>query len=236
MFRDCRNVDATVVRCQVSRYGVYHERVTRRYRLKRRAERQDDTRQRIVDAAIELHQSVGPAATTVSDIADRAGVGRVTVYRHFPDELTLFRACSGSYLQRNPLPDPERWHEIADPVQRLRHALTEVYEYHRTHAAMFTHVLADIRDHEVMTPYHDHWERATDVLVAPWNVRGRRRMLLRAGVGLALSFDAWRSLVRDHGLTNDQAVEVALRLAVDLSAAGVVESPAPGVVKSAGRS
>ena len=209
---------------------MYHQRVTRKYRLKRRAERQHDTRQRIVNAAIELHQTIGPAATTISDIADRAGVGRVTVYRHFPDELTLFRACSGSYLQRNPLPNPQRWRDIADPLQRLRSALMEVYEYHRTHEAIFTHVLADTRDHEVMTPYHAHWERAADVLIAPWRVRGRRRALLRAGIGLALSFDAWRSLVRDNGLTNDQAVDVGLRLAIDVPAAGVAALPVPAVV------
>jgi AcrR family transcriptional regulator len=225
----------SIVGCQVSRYNLYHQRMTRTYRLKRRAERQDDTRERIVNAAIELHQTIGPAATTVSDIAERAGVGRVTVYRHFPDELTLFRACSGSHLQRNPLPDPQRWHEIADPLQRLRSALMEVYEYHRTHEALFTHVLADVRDHEVMTPYHAHWERAADVLVAPWRARGRRRALLRAGIGLALSFDAWRSLVRDHGLTNDQAVDVALRLAIDLPAAGVTGLPVPAVVAGSTR-
>src|SRR6476620_7794449 len=69
--------------------------MTRRYELKRRAERQDETRQRIVDATIELHQTIGAAQTTVSEIAKRAGVGRVTVYRHFPDEETLFNACSG---------------------------------------------------------------------------------------------------------------------------------------------
>jgi AcrR family transcriptional regulator len=231
MFRDLEGeCKPRRVRRQVSRYGVYHQRVTRKYRLKRRAERRDDTRQRIVDAAIELHQTVGPAATTVSDIADRAGVGRVTVYRHFPDELTLFRACSGSYVQRNPLPDPQRWQEIADPLQRLRSALMEVYEYHRTHEAIFTHVLADLRDHEVMTPYQAHWGRAADVLVAPWRARGRRRALLRAGIGLALSFDAWRSLVRDHGLTKDQAVDVALRLAIDLPAAEVAEFGVPAVV------
>lgn len=198
--------------------------MTRKYRLKRRAERQEDTRQRIVNAAIELHQTIGPAATTVSDIADRAGVGRVTVYRHFPDELTLFRACSGSYLQRNPLPDPERWRAIADPLQRLRSALVEVYEYHGTHEAMFTHVLADARDHEVMTPYHAHWERATDVLVAPWRARARRRTLLRAGIGLALSFDTWRSLVRDYDLTAAQAIDVATRLVIDPTAADGLKS------------
>jgi AcrR family transcriptional regulator len=224
-----------MARCQVSRYGVYHQRMARKYRLKRRAERQDDTRQRIIDATIELHQTIGPAATTVSDIAARAGVGRVTVYRHFPDELTLFRACSGSYLHRNPLPDPERWHEIADPLQRLRSALGEVFEYHRMHEALFTHVLADVRDHEVMAPYRAHWERAADVLVAPWRARGRRRALLRAGIGLALSFDAWRSLVRDHGLTNDHAVDVALRLAFDLPADAVDDVRLPGLAAGSTR-
>ena len=192
----------------------------RTYRLKHRAERQDETRQRIVEAAVELHQTVGPAATTVSEIAERAGVGRVTVYRHFPDELTLVRACSGLYLERHPLPDPERWREIPDPVERFRTALRDVYAYHRATESMFTHVLADARDHAVMTPYHAHWQRAADVLVAPWQARGRRRTLLHAGIGLALSFDTWRSLVRDHGLTDDQAIAVALRL--------VGDTPGPG--------
>jgi AcrR family transcriptional regulator len=208
---------------------VYHQSVARKYRLKHRADRQDETRQRIVEAAIELHQSVGPTATTVSEIAERAGVGRVTVYRHFPDELTLVRACSGLYLERHPLPDPERWNEIPDPVERFRIALRDVYAYHRATEAMFTRVLADVRDHEVMTQYHAHWVRATDVVVAPFRARGRRRSLLRAGIGLALSFDAWRSLVRDHGLTDDQAVDVALRLAIDLPEAGVAESRIPAI-------
>jgi AcrR family transcriptional regulator len=151
----------------------------------------------------------------VSEIAERAGVGRVTVYRHFPDEPTLSRACSGLYMQRNPLPDPGRWREIPDAGDRLRSALTEVYAYHRANEAMFSHVLADARDHEVLKPYHAHWQGAADVLVAPWGLRGRARRLLRAGIGLALSFDTWRTLVRDHGLTDSQAVDVALRLARD---------------------
>lgn len=187
--------------------------MTREYRKRKRAELEDETRSRIVEATIELHRTIGPSATTVSQIAERAGVGRVTVYRHFPDEPTLSRACSGLYMQRNPLPDPERWLEIRDPLDRLRSALGEVYAYHRANEAMFSHVLADARDHEVMKPYHDHWQRAADVLVAPWRARGRRRTLLRAGIGLALSFDTWHTLARDHGLTDRQAVDVALLLA-----------------------
>jgi AcrR family transcriptional regulator len=187
--------------------------MARPYKLKRRAERQDQTRGRIIEAAIELHQTVGPAATTVSDIAARAQVGRVTVYRHFPDEPTLARACSGLYFERHPAPDPDRWRTIPEPAERLRTALRETYAYHRATEAMMTRVLADARDHEVMAPYHAHWRHAADVLAAPWRARGRRRTLLRAGIALALSFDTWRSLVREQGLTDDQALDVALRLA-----------------------
>jgi AcrR family transcriptional regulator len=192
---------------------MYHLCVPREYRKRKRAEREEETRSRIVEATIELHRTIGPTATTVSEIAERAGVGRVTVYRHFPDEPTLSRACSGLYMQRNPLPDPDRWLEIDDPSERLRTALAEVYAYHRANEAMFSHVLADARDHEVMKPYHAHWQRAADVLVAPWRLRGRARTLLQAGIGLALSFDTWRTLVREQGLTDRQAVDVAARLA-----------------------
>jgi AcrR family transcriptional regulator len=186
--------------------------MTRAYQLKRRAERQDETRQRIVDATIELHQTVGPAATTMSDIAALAHVGRVTVYRHFPDEATLSRACSGQYFERHPVPDPTRWRALADPEERLRSALLETYAYHRATEAMISHVLADARDHPVMAPYHAHWQRAGDILLAPFRVRGRRRELLRAGIALALSFDTWRTLAREQQLSDEQAVELMLRL------------------------
>ncbi len=186
--------------------------VTRPYKLKRRAELQDETRQRIVDATIELHQTIGPTATTISEIAERAGVGRVTVYRHFPDELTLAHACSGKYLKQHPPPDPEHWRETADLEERLRSALRETYAYHRATRRMFSHVLADARDHPVMTTYHEHWQRAVEVLLEPSPARGRERNRLRAALALALSFDTWRTLCDEQGLTEPQAADVMLRL------------------------
>jgi AcrR family transcriptional regulator len=187
--------------------------MSRRYELKRRADHQNETRERIIDAAIERHQTLGPRATTIADIARRAGVGRVTVYRHFPDELALGRACSGRCNERNPPPDPEIWKAIADPVERLRTALRETYAHHRATEAMTAHALGDGRDHEIMAPYHAHWQHATDVLVAPWRARGQARKSLRAAIALALSFDTWRTLTRDHGLTDEQAIDIATRLA-----------------------
>lgn len=185
----------------------------RRYQLKRRAENERRTRGRIVEAAVELHQTLGPRATTISEIAKRAGVGRVTVYRHFPDEVALGRACSGLYNARNPPPDPERWKRIADPAERLRTALGETYAYHRATEAMSSRVLADGREHEILAPYHAHWRHATDILLSPWRARGRRHKLLRAAIALALSFDTWRTLTLEHGLSDTQAIDVATRLA-----------------------
>ena len=208
--------DATTAAHRLSsfkRQRVPSSFMSRSYTLRRRAERQDETRQRIVEAAIDLHQTIGPTATTISEIAERAGVGRVTVYRHFPDELTLARACSGLYLERNPPPDPEHWRAIADAEDRLRTALRETYAYHHATQKMFSHVLADARDHPVLAPYHQHWSRAVDVLLEPWPVRGRQRTSLRAAIALALSFDTWRTLCAERGLARTQAVELMLRLA-----------------------
>jgi len=98
-----------------------------KYKLKKRAERQEETRLRIVRATLELHETIGPALTTRSAIAEKAGVGRPTVYAHFPDDLSLGLACSSLGLTENPLPDPRPWEEISDPERRLRTALGELY-------------------------------------------------------------------------------------------------------------
>jgi AcrR family transcriptional regulator len=187
--------------------------MTRRYELKRRAERQEDTRQRIVDATIELHKTIGAAETTVSEIAKRAGVGRVTVYRHFPDEETLFYACSGHYFSQHPFPDLERWQQIADPHDRLRAGLRESYAWHEENRQMIAMALAEARELPIMAPYHDFWDSAAEVLAAPWRRRGRRRASLEAAIALALSFDTHRTLTRERDLTEDQSIELMVRLA-----------------------
>ncbi len=189
---------------------MYRYRMARAYQLKARATRQDATRQRIVDAAIALHQTVGPSATTVTDVAERAGVGRVTVYRHFPTELDLAQACSGHYFATHPAPDLREWAEIADPVERLRTGLRAAFAYHDANQAMMSRVLADARDHEVMRPYHAYWASAADVLLAPWRARGTRRAELRATIALALSFDTWRTLVGEHGIAAERGVELLI--------------------------
>jgi AcrR family transcriptional regulator len=194
---------------------MYRYYVPRPYELKARAKRQDATRQRIVDAAIELHQTIGPGATTVTDVAERAGVGRVTVYRHFPTELALAQACSGHYFATHPAPDLAEWHEIADPEARLRVALRDTFAYYETNQAMMSRVLADARDHEVMKPYHAYWQTAVDVLLAPWKARGRRRAELRAGIALALTFETWRTLIHEQALTDHQAIELMIRMIRD---------------------
>ena len=104
--------------------------MARKYEMKRRAERQKETHQRIIEATVELHQTMGPARTTVSAIAEKAGVQRHTYYAHFPELKDLYHACTAHYLERNPLPEPISWAEVADHEERLRRALSEVYAYY----------------------------------------------------------------------------------------------------------
>src|SRR5918994_5654651 len=101
---------------------MFTDMATRRYQKKRRAEQEAETRQRIVEAMVALHREVGPARTTISAIAERAGVERLTVYRHFPDERSMFQACTSHYSTLVPEPDAAAWADIAEPAERLRAA------------------------------------------------------------------------------------------------------------------
>jgi AcrR family transcriptional regulator len=196
----------------------------RRYRLKKRAERQDETRKRIVDAAVELHGTVGPARASISAIAERAGVQRLTVYRHFPDERALYMACSGQFQADNPPPDPELWRGIEDPEARLRRALAELYAYYRRIEPMLNNVLRDLPLvpvlEETVEPMTRYLEQIRELLLAGWEVDERRRPLLRAALGHSLDFQTWRSLTRQHELDDAETVELMVGLARSVSDRG----------------
>jgi AcrR family transcriptional regulator len=186
--------------------------MARKYQMRQRAEAVEATRRRIVEAAICLHATLGPARTTVSAIAEQAGVERQTYYRHFPDDRALMRACSGLYMQRNPLPDAEAWRAITDPEQRLRHGLAELYRYYQANEPMLANVLRDAEVHPLTR------EMASTALLT---IGGLREVLVeglgdgdrvRAAVELALGFHTWRSLVRHSRLSQAAALELMAAL------------------------
>lgn len=188
----------------------------RPYRLGKRAERQAETRQRIVDAAIELHTTVGPIATTVSAIAERAGVERLTVYRHFPNEKSLFAACTAHYLSLHPPPDPRSWSAVHEPSERLRRGLSEQYAWFAENERRQASILRDVEAVRARGSLPDRppFEApAVDVLASGWRVRGRARARLRSAIGHALSFYTWRSLEREQKLARGEAVELMVALA-----------------------
>lgn len=181
--------------------------MSRPYTLKRRAEQQAETRQRIVEAAVELHGSVGPALTTISMVAERAGVQRHTFYAHFPDERDLFLACSGLALERDPLPDPEPWWAIEDSRKRLRVGLGAIYGWYQNNADLTACVLRDAQYHALTKEvaelrFGPPMEAYRDVLGA--KLKADQRALLH----VALSFFTWRTLVREQGLKPLAAVAV----------------------------
>jgi AcrR family transcriptional regulator len=192
-----------------------------KYELKKRAERQEETRLRIARATLELHEILGPALTTRSAIAERAGVTRPTVYSHFPDDLTLGKACSSLELSNNPLPDPGPWQEIADPERRMRVALGELYAYFRRRERLWTNILRDQEmpltnddpeaqeaDAEIMEPIFLHWERMKETLAAGWGKSEESPELLLSAIGLALDFQTWRAMARTQDLSDEKAIEL----------------------------
>ena len=198
--------------------------MSRKYEMRRRAERQAETRRRIVAATVELHEAIGVARTTISDIAERAGVERATVYRHFPDEQALFTACTGHYLAQHPPPDPAPWREIGNPVVRLQTALAEIYAYHRRTEQMVDRAERDLPDvpalQAVLAPNVAHWTDVRNTLADGWPGPEERRALVTAAVGHAVAFSTWRSLVREQGLDEAQAVAAMVALVRCLAADG----------------
>jgi AcrR family transcriptional regulator len=186
--------------------------MARKYEMKRRARRMQQTRQRITEAAIELHQTVGPARATVSAVAEKAGVQRHTYYAHFPEIKDLYQACTAHYLQRNPLPEPSRWAEISGPEERLREALKEVYAYYQGNEAMLTNVLRDMPFDSVLQENNvllfRHWETMRDTIADAFEASGERQEALLAAVALALELQTWRTLVGQQGLEDNRAVEL----------------------------
>jgi AcrR family transcriptional regulator len=189
------------------------EKTTRRYELRKRADAMQDTRRRITEAAVELHGSVGPARTTITAVADRAGVQRQTVYRHFPTEDDLFTACSGHFAETYPRPDLEAWRAIADPEERLTAALDDLYAYYERTEAMYSNILRDETLVAAVGARLPHFrvylDDAARALAAGWDVRGRRRTMLMAAARHAVDFHTWRSLARDTGVRRAGVVELA---------------------------
>ena len=179
--------------------------MARTYTLKRRAEQQAETRQRIVEAAIDLHSSVGPAQTTISMVAERAGVQRHTVYAHFPDEKTLLLACSAETNERDPPPDAEAWRAIEDRADRLRVGLSALYDWFGRNADLAGCVLRDAEVHpltkEIMRLRFGPYIRTQHEVLGE-GLKPRERAVL----DLALSFFTWRTLVKEVGLSREDAV------------------------------
>jgi AcrR family transcriptional regulator len=187
---------------------MFIEMKKRRYALKKRAESQEDTRARIVAATMALHEEIGPRATTISAIAERAGVQRLTVYRHFPDETAVFQACTSQWLELNPPPNAAQWSSMTDGRARCRAALLAMYTYYRRTARMWQAAHRDVADvpalQAPMSAFAQYIDELRDGLVATLAPTPQARDPVRATLGHALRFPAWQSLAQQK--IGDEAI------------------------------
>ena len=173
----------------------------RKYELKKRAEAMEETRRRITEAAVELHTSVGPARTTVSAVAERAGVQRHTVYRHFPTEGDLFAACSAHWGAKHPWPDPAHWTGLED-------GLDELYRWYEATESMWANILRDAELVDAVPAALEPTEEYLDEVRRRLGAGRPRRKTVTAAIAHAVDFRTWQSLVRDGGLSRAQAVRL----------------------------
>jgi AcrR family transcriptional regulator len=188
----------------------------RSYRMQLRAQSQEQTRLRITESAVELHGTVGPSKTTISAVAEHAGVRRSTIYRHFPDEAALFDACSAHWATANPPPDLEAWSKIDRPDERLVVALGELYGFYAQTELMLENLFRDEMTmpliQERFAAFHAYFAAARDTLMIGRKLRGATRQRTQAALGHAIAFSTWRSLVREQGLSDADAVMLARAL------------------------
>lgn len=184
--------------------------------MTRRAEAEQRTRLRITESTVELHETLGPARTSISAVAERAGVRRSTVYRHFPNEVSLFSACTTHWRAANPFPDVDRWSTVDDPDVRLRGALRELYAYYRRTERMMSNILRDEATMPIvkrmLAGYRDYLTAARYALMSGIATRGPARRRVRAAIGHALTFGTWHSLAREQELTDPWAADLMCRL------------------------
>lgn len=188
----------------------------RPYRKKRRAEMEEGTRLRITESAVALHGTLGPSRTSLSAVAEHAGVRRSTLYRHFRDEAALFVACTAHWLDSNPVPDLGRWMAVEDPDERLRLGLEELYAYYGRTEQMLENILRDEQTmpvvKEMFAGFREYLGGAQRTLMAGRRARSGARQRVLAATGHAVAFTTWRSLVREQGLSDARAAELMCRL------------------------
>ena len=196
-------------------YEMSGTRQRRPYRKRARARQEERTRLAITEAAVELHRTVGPARTTVKEIAERAGVGRMTVYNHFASDAELLEACSAHYMAGHPPPDPGALDAVTDPDERLRLALGSLYAWYRETADMTGNALRDAPlvpalETVMSAKFWPLLEATADAACAGRRLRGSRRARVRAAALVALDFATWQTLTR-AGLDDSTAAELAAR-------------------------
>lgn len=202
------------------------EQMKRRYRMGRRQAAVEQTRERIVAAAFDLHATIGPSRTTIRAIADRAGLQRHTVYAHFPDLESLYEACTVHGIRSTGMPEVDGWRTIDRPLDRLRHGLTQMLAWYRTNEQMLSNVLFDVDPGAppptTPDPFEVRMVQLSGALMEGWGIKPDRRLVLEAVVGHALAFTTWRSLA-GGGLTDDQVVAILV---------GLVEAVADGSIRA----
>jgi len=192
---------------------MFIEMKKRKYQQKRRADKTEETRCQIVEATVKLHEELGPAQTSIKAIAETAGVQRLTVYRHFPDEASLFRACTAHWLEYHPLPAFSDWTDYDNPLDLTSRALLDFFRYYRKNERMWTVAYRDVEEvkalHEPMAAVEAYLDQIRDELLSAWTIKAEDKYQFSMTLRHCLRFSTWRSL-KTEKLSDKKIVELVM--------------------------
>ena len=178
----------------------------RRYSTVRRAAMAQETRQRIVDAALALHAERGILGTKPAQIAARAEVALTTFYKHFPALGSLVRACTTRGRELIPAPDSAIVSALPPvPAVRIERMTRTLFEYYEAREPWLYVGRTEERLVPELQPVLQAQRAVRDAFVhAALEGTGASREAVAVATAL-VDFWAWRTLRREVGLSQEQA-------------------------------
>lgn len=184
----------------------------RPYRLGKRQASVDETKRRIVEAALAEYAENGIDGTSMQAVARRAEVASGTVLYHYPDPDDLAEVAIRSLYERYRPPSPDLIPDDAPLEERITVLVGELFGlYQRSYEGYL--IMQKSADHPALQQANARWEQTVEAMIGRALGPEVRDDETRA-VLAALIDPGFRGTLIANGVEADRAASVAATLIV----------------------